>query len=290
MTDFTLSQCLQETAQRLDVWNMSKVDATSTTTTVVDSKQQGKWSNNLWKDGALFIVNDAGGASAAPEGEFNRISLFNNATFTFTVDTAFTAAPASGDTYGFIDDTFPLLQLIEFVNTGLRSLDMLDLTDITTITIAAEKKEYAGAVAWKRSKPWLIERATSTDTNAYGWKEINDWDYDTSAAGSTPLILFKQQYNTTNSTVKVHYRDLHPTIRTFSDKIREEVHPELAVAATVAKAVEWYVGTQSRQDPIGNQWLEDVRNEYDRALVRHKVVHSRKGLPAKTIELVPNRP
>jgi hypothetical protein len=288
MTDFTLSQCLQEACQRLGVWNMSKVDATSTATTVVDSKQQGKWANNLWKDGALFIVSDAAGV--APEGEFNRISLFNNSTYTFTVDTAFTAAPAAGDVYGFTDDTFPLLQLIEFVNTGLRSLDMLDLTDITTITITADQKEYAGAVAWKRSKPWLIERATSTDTNAYGWKEVSDWDYNSAAAGSTPLILFKQQYDTANSTIKVHYKDLHPTIRVFSDKIREEVHPDLAVAATVAKAVEWYVGTQARQDPIMNQWLSDVRVEYDRALVRHPVVRSAERLPAKTIELVFNRP
>ena len=288
MTDFLLTNLLQNASKTLGAWNSSTATG-GTTSTVVDSSQAGsKWKNNQWKDGVLFIVRTTDGA--APQGEFNRISAYDNATYTFTVDTAFTAAPGAGDVYAFIDSEFNKTALIEFANDGLRSLDMLDLTDITTISIASEQKEYAGAVDWKRSKPWKIERATSTDTNAYGWKEISDWDYNSSAAGSTPLILFKQQYNTSYPTVKIHYKDLHPAVTTYSSKIREEVHPEIATWATVVKALEWYSAANSGQDDYVAQRLNDARTELDRAKVRHPIPRSEEGVQAKTIELVFSRP
>ena len=287
MTDFTLSELLQKSYQSLGQANYSKATG-GTTTTIVDTTQASAWTNNQWKNGAAFIVRDAGGANAAPELEFNRISAYDNATTTFTVDTAFTSAPASGDTYMFVDSTFPLRLMIELANSGLRSLGMLELTDITTITAAAEQTEYTGAVAWKRSRPFRVEKARDTDTNDYNWKDIMDWDFETDAAGSTPTIIFKEQFDTSATTVKVWYRDLHPLLTAYNSKVREEVHPEVAVAATVAKAVEWYVGANSGQDDFWNQRLSDARRELERAKMEHK--QPMETLRGKTINLNFARP
>lgn len=283
MTDFLLTEALQRTARGLGVDNKSAATG-GTTTTVVDTSQKSRWQNNAWKEGCLIITKTTDGA--APEGEFRRISGYVNSTTTFTVGTAFSVAPASGDQYMFFDTTYPYLQMIDFINDGLRSLDLLDLTDITTITIAGEKTEYAGAVAWKRSKPWKIERATDTDTNDYGWVVIPDWEYESAAAASTPLIIFKRQYSTTYTTIKVHYRDLHPIVDAYDDEIREEVHPELCVKAAVLKGLEWAVQTNQGEQESLNQLLFDARNEYDRALVRHPVTRSKPTKTAKTIEMV----
>lgn len=287
MTDFTLSQLLQRSYRALGQYNTGKVTS-GTVTTVTDGSQASLWSNNQWKNGCLFIVRTTDGL--APQGEFQRISAYDNSLTKFTVDTAFTAAPGAGDVYMFVDDTYPYLSMIEFANDGLQALDMLDLTDITTVSIAENQKEYAGAVEWKRSKPSKVERATSTDTNAYGWKEITDWDWNSDIAGSTPLIIFKQQYSPNYPTVKIHYRDLHPIVTDFDDKIREEVHPELAVTSTIVKALEWYDRSNSGTDEAIRIFLADSRNEFDRARISHPVTHSDDNVTAKTIELSFRRP
>lgn len=283
MTDFLLSELLQRTYRKLGVLNVSKVDSTSSTTTIVDSKQASKWKNNQWKDGTAIIVRTTD--AAAPEGEFNRISLYDNATYKFTVDTAFTAAPESGDTYAFCDSTYPLHIMIELANDALQNLGLLDLVDTSTITIASEKTEYAGAAAWKRSKPIRIEVARDTDTNDYRWLDINDWDYVPAAAGSTPLIIFKQQYTTAYPTVKVWYRDLHPEITTYSAKIREEIHPALATAALTVEALTWYDRANSGQDEALRQTLNAAVNELERAKVAHPIPKWKKA-QVKTMDLV----
>lgn len=289
MTDFTLSELLQGAYSELGMANISKATG-GTTTTVVDTTLSGKYRGSLWKDGAIFVVRDAGGANAAPEGEYERISAYVNNTTTFTVDSAFSAALASGDVYMYVDNTYPLQQMIQLANEGLRSLDMLDLTDITTITMADEQKEYAGAVAWKRSKPLKIYRATDDDTNSYDWEEITDWDYDSADAGSTPLIIFKQQYPTTYTTVKIKYRDLHPKVFDYDDTIREEVHPEVAKWATVVKALRWRFGSEGGGDETVIEQINEAKDALQRALNRHEVVHSDEGTTVKSIELDFDRP
>src|SRR3990167_4855959 len=118
---FNLSELLQRMYRELGQLNLAKATGGSTTT-VVDSTLSGKFSDGFMVDGALFIVRDAGGASAAPEGEFNRLSAYVDSTTTFTVDTAFTTAPASGDLYGYASQLFPLQQAIQAANDGLMLL------------------------------------------------------------------------------------------------------------------------------------------------------------------------
>ncbi|MBU2249956.1 MAG: hypothetical protein KKD77_24635 [Gammaproteobacteria bacterium] len=249
MTDFTVSNALTRCFRALGQLRESIVDSTSSTTTIVDTKLAGiLGSNNAYKNGTAIIIRTTD--ALAPQGEFNRISASDNATYKLTVDTAFTAAPGSGDVYGYANSSYPLQTTINLLNDALRSLGMIDLTDTTTITIASEKSEYSGSVSWKRTKPFRIEIATDTDTNDYKWKDIYDWDYIPAVAGTAPTIIFKKQYSTSYPTVKVWYRDLHPEVTTYSSKIREELHPELVTAAFVVKAMGWYMKANEANDDI----------------------------------------
>jgi hypothetical protein len=67
-------------------------DAGGTTTTIVDAERT-EAATDHWKDSVVAMT---GGALA---GQMRRVSAFAPATDTITVDTAFTAAPAAGDTY-----------------------------------------------------------------------------------------------------------------------------------------------------------------------------------------------
>ena len=74
-----------------------------TTTTVVDTDLANLTEDNGGVQGYVKIVTDAGGSGAAPEGEIRRIkngtSGYTASSTTITVNFAFTASPASGDTY-----------------------------------------------------------------------------------------------------------------------------------------------------------------------------------------------
>jgi len=76
--------------------NVSVANITSGTTTVITTTGL---TADIYVDGLLYCIDDAGAAGAAPEGELGRIVA--NTTTTITVDTndAFSVAPAANDDF-----------------------------------------------------------------------------------------------------------------------------------------------------------------------------------------------
>ena len=68
------------------------------TTTIVDA-DLSRYANDYFNGAQAYIVTDAGGASAAPEGETSWVSDFVSSTGTLTIAPALTAAVGAGDTY-----------------------------------------------------------------------------------------------------------------------------------------------------------------------------------------------
>lgn len=68
-----------------------------------------------------FVLRDAGGASAAPQGELQAITTYDSATGTFTT-AAFTAAVAAGDEVIILN---PRLALLALTNVRIARLDNL---------------------------------------------------------------------------------------------------------------------------------------------------------------------
>lgn len=98
MATVTLNR-LRELLAREVGWYFSGTASSGSTSTLADNTSDGfaRIPDNILKGKWVHIVTDAGGSAAAPEGDTRKISGIS--TVTATVDTNFSAAVASGDTY-----------------------------------------------------------------------------------------------------------------------------------------------------------------------------------------------
>lgn len=264
---YTLSNLLVGVFQSLGQLTVGNKATGGSTTTVVDSTQANTARDNAWKNGAMFIVRDAGGASAAPEGQFQRISAFTNSNGTFTVETAFSTAVAAGDIYGYASPYYPLRQIQELANEALRALGDVDLVDTTTLDTVSGDTEYAASVTWKRGRPIRVDIQTSTaDAQDNQWQEWPDYEWVPAQAGSAGKIIFPD-YPVASRDVRVWYRGPHPALLAYSDPVHESFDPELVVLQTVVKALEWQNGRSGGTDEYLLQRLGDARQELANRMV-----------------------
>src|SRR3990167_291545 len=179
-----LTNLAQDIFLSLGIGQVRKLTGGSTTTSLDSTETAGV------DEGTIIIVTDAGGLSAAPQGEFGRITAFAPSTGTWTHDTL-TTAPASGDYAMICRNDLTLYDFIELANRGLQKLGDLSFVDTTTLDTVTLQTEYAAAVAWKRGKPTRIDVQSRTgDSNDNQWRRVYDWEYVPAAANSTGLIIF----------------------------------------------------------------------------------------------------
>lgn len=277
MAALTLSEVLQGVYKDLGQLNVGKATGGSTTT-IVDSAQANQAKDNVWRDGCAFVIRDAGGANAAPEGQFSRLSGSTNASGTFTMADALTVAAASGDIYGYCSQYFPLQQMIQSVNDGLRDLGDLDLVDTSTLTADSATREYAAAVSWKRRRPRRIDVQgyTGTPTTDNDWRPIPDgaWDWVPASPGTAGKIIF-QDYLPDNYALRVWYRDRHPSVYAYNDPIAEVIEPEIAVAAAVVAAVTW----QNNRISGADQFLLQRQAAAEQKLANYRAERATAAIP-----------
>lgn len=267
---YYLWQLIRDVYQNLGRSEVSTATGGSTTT-LADSKLVGQGKDDDYNDGAVIILSDAGGAGAAPEGEFKRVSDYVDSTGTFTFEDAMTAAPASGDLYLRVDPYFPYRNIIEQVNKALTKLGEITLVDTTSIDTADNQTEYTAAVAWKRRPPFRVDLQMNTgDSNDNQWDEIRWWEYVPAAAGSTGLITFQRQL-VAGRDVRVWYVSSHPRVSSYNDEVNELIHPAVAVAATLVEALTWQNARLSGSDDSLIFQLNDAKTELDRMLERYPV-------------------
>ena len=234
------------------------------TNTVVDSKQVGLHGDDAWLDGAAFLIRDAGGAGAGPEGEMARITGYTDSTGTFTSATsAWTIAPASGDTFGFTNNFYPLFTMMELVNRSLASIGEIPLVDTTTLTTASAQTEYTYALAWKRTPPYRVDLQTRTgDTNDNQWQQIHDWEYIPATANSTGLLVLRQL--PVSRALRIWYRGVHPTLTAATSVIYEGYAEELVLATAVERALRWQNSRLQGGDDFLLQRWNDAKQELER--------------------------
>lgn len=264
---YTLSNLLQDIYAELGQLTVT-TSTGGTTTTAVDSKQTGAHSDDDWKNGALIVI---AADSAAPEGEFQRISGYTDSSGTFEVDTAFSAAVANGDTFGFVSDYYPLRTLIELGNAGLRALGDIALVDTTTLDTTADTSEYAAALNWKRRRPLMIDYQGRTGASGDNqWVRVYDWEFIPALPNSTGLIIFNEELPQGRD-IRIWYVDSHPRVSAYSDVLSETIAPELAVAAAVERALRWQNSRQGGGDPFLLQRWNDAKIELARARVNFPI-------------------
>lgn len=262
------------------VWgDLGKIDALEefiasggSTTTIVNGNiadRQDRPDDNYSIDFTAIVVRDAGGANAAPEGEMQRIEGYASGTYTHTVDTAFTVAPASGDLIAIANADIPLREMYRAINNALSKIGEIPLVN-SSLTSADSQTEYTLPVALKREDLIRVEyQGYTEDANDNQWTPIPNWDVIPAAPGSTALLILPQIPS--GRTIRLVYMGVHPTITTYSSVISEYIHPAILIAAVTKEALRWYNASTSGKS---NYWLQkenEAAQDMELALRKHPI-------------------
>lgn len=284
-TQLQLSHVLQQLYRRLGGVMTTATDGS--TTLVVDTKLEEALGEGNVDDfvngGTLIVIEDAGGAGAAPEGEFSVIEDYDSSTQSITLSDTLTAAVNTGDKFMYIGADFPLYDMIEVVNDALKYLGAVPVAD-TSITTADDKTEYTLPVALKGREILDVEIQTITDdANDNQYYPVDSWKPVPVTAGSSGTLLLPQL--PADYTIRVIYMGIHPKVTTFDDYISEYFHPDLVHAVVFAHAIQWKNDTNAVQGSPDNALLgleQKAWSQFDRARILHPVhvpVRRIQGLP-----------
>lgn len=197
----------------------------------------------------------------APQGEFADISSFAPATGTFTFGTL-TAAVESGDKFAYITPSYPLNNVINEINRGLRRLGYLQGVD-TTLTTGSNQTEYTASADWVYKIEGVEVEKNPNDSDDNRWSWVNGWKHVRGTAGNTGLIETKQQLPP-DRTMRIWYLYQHARLTDYNDVVDGRIAPELAVAAATERILAWLNSrTQGENSFLLQRWNEakDELNE-----------------------------
>ena len=239
------------------------VTSGSNTTTIEDTKvgsRESPHEPDYGLDYTAFVTRDAAGASAAPENEYQRVSAYDEATYKWTVDTAFSASLATGDTVALANKDIPLRTMIELVNRMLKDLGRIDLVD-TTLTTANNQTEYTLPVTAKYSLKKIEVQGYTGDANDNQYYTLYERMVTPAAPASTGLLTIPQL--ATGYTIKLWYEGIHPTLSIYSSVISETIDEDLAIKGTVYYALKWYNNSIRGQNDYWYDQMIKAKQEFE---------------------------
>jgi len=239
-----------------------------TTLTLIDTKHIGSQETTEgWKNGTAFFIRTTD--NLAPEGEFRRISTYDDATGTWTVDAVFSVTPTAGDIVGLASADVPYERMVELINKALKNLPDVPVgADTTTLDTASQKTEYAQALLWKNN---LIEiwESQDTDTNDRQWEMIESfWEIPADPGSAGTLVL--PQLESGNDLMFIFMRT-HPVVSAYDDVISEYLPWQLIRAKLNETIWDWLVKDGGgKNDNHKLQW-SIARDDYQKAKVENPI-------------------
>lgn len=260
---FTLSNLLASSLKRIGQMNTT-LATSGTTATAVDTviDPDNVPDDDSSRLGFLIVTRDAGGASAAPEGEFSQITGFNSSTNTWTFSPVMTAAIAAGDQFAYSNPQFRLQDMIQLANESLTTLGKMPLAD-TSLTTLATTSEYDIPVALKGNAPTRVDiqgRLSASADNQ--WITYHNWDWVPTVGGAVGKLILREVLPI-GYKIRIWYEDVHPRVNAFSDQINERISPELAIRSFVLSIRNWQV----EQDDGSDQSLQQKWNKAKQEMV-----------------------
>lgn len=246
------------------------------TTTVIDSKlaedlAEGN-EDDVWNGGTVIVIEDAGGAAAAPEGEFSRITDYVSSSYTATFSPAVTAAIAANDRVLVAPPDFPLYDVIEVVNDALRNLGEIPLVN-TSLTTASSQTEYTIPIALKGENLINVEiQGTTSDSNDNEYFPVPGWKIVPAATGTAETLVIPQY--SAGYTIRLTYLGRHTRVDAFDDPINEYLSPELVHAAVMAHVLQWRNDSALVSGGADENMIKlesKAWSQYDRAKIEHKI-------------------
>lgn len=217
------------------------------------------------RDFTAIVVRDAGGAAAAPEGQLQRISAYDSATYKYTVDTAFTVAVATGDEILIANSDIPLREMYRICNRALTEIGDISLVD-TSLTTTADQA-YTLPVALKREALRKVEYEDLTNSNL--WYTISNWKYAPAVGGTGGTLYLPVLVS--GLTIKLTYQGVHPTLTAYNSTVYEPIHPELAIAAGVKHAMRFILNANGGGSDFDKQRYNEASVAYEAAKAAHPI-------------------
>jgi hypothetical protein len=246
----TLFNLTHELAQVLGVLSEGKATGGSTTT-IADTVERLE-ADDFWNSGSAWITYDAGGLSAAPQGEFSSITDFALTGGVITLRETLTAAVAANDRYAVAGQRYPLQLLTQMINAVLRTIPV-QKDDITTITIAADQTEYSlPSDLWDLKEVWI--QTNVDDTNDTQPTKLYDYGVQKSATGTANKLILGRQF-AVGDILKVVYLADHQTLRIATDKLDDTINSNLVVYNAAVRCLLWYKSKVGDSDTSVNDLL-----------------------------------
>lgn len=243
--------------------------ATAGTTLSISDSTARTEADDYWNNGTAWILFDAGGSGDAPQGQQQRISDFANTDGVITVDTAFTVAPAVGDQYAVANRRYPLNILNQMVNQALRDLGTIPCPDETTATVASQTEYSLPSVDANMDLRRIYYQSKTTDANDNQWTELFDWWIKPSDIGTAHLLVVPQYAASHN--LLIIWNRVHPTLRIYTDKLSEYVHPNLVVYGATLHALMWKKTRSGESETAFNESINYVSNQLEDAKRRYPI-------------------
>ena len=271
-TSFQLTHLLQRVYDKLE--QTKGITATGgTTSTIIDTTLSADYQDFSDFDGAYcFIERDAGGANAAPEGEYAKVTGYATSTKTLSfAASSFTVAPASGDRVLIAQGSlFPFNDVLRKCNIALQNLgDVVNIN--TSLTTASNQTEYTvpSGVPY-RSIVDVRYQYNTGDSNDNEYKSLRYKIIPDSSIGGANAIIEIEQVDS-GRTLQIWSIRPHATLSSYADPISIDIHPSLAVAACALEAA-----NINRQASAQQGLLDKLQAELAVELLRHPL---RKYIP-----------
>lgn len=183
-----------------------------------------------------FVEHDAGNLGAAPQGEYQRISAYDESNYRFTTAT-FTSAIGAGDRIVIVPDAIPLQQMIVMANEVMGDYGRLQLVD-TSLTIAANQTEYTLPTGITKENLYDVKiQGLTTDSNDNRWTSI-PFSVQPAAAGTAHTLVIDQY--ATDYDLMLYYRDYHAKLTVYSSVISPTLQYAQIRSAFRYKITDWY--------------------------------------------------
>jgi len=257
----TLFEVSLALADRLGVLRYSTATGGSTSTVVDTTRTEGV---NEFDGGTIWIITDAGGLGAAPEGEFARISSWTLTTHTFAIS-AITAVGA-GDRYGFTAARYPLDVLVNAINSEIRKYKVVRY-DSTSLDVVNAQSEYDLPDGIYSHNLIGVYEATVDDADDNRWTPLNFHVLD---SATQPLLVIDSPAGVGND-IMLEYLAFHEPVYDCDDVIDDMIPLERILPAAAANCELIRMRTYSSESKLDVDMLQFYRQEAREAEMRYPI-------------------
>ena len=223
---YTFAQLSYRVASELGI-TLEGIATGGSTATIVDSSRTE--ADDFWNGGTAWILYDAAGAGAAPQGEVKVITDYALTGGTITCGT-WSAAPGAGDRYAIADKRVPLRTIEQQINSALLSVGRVPM-ESTTLTTAVNQTEYTLPTNGQDLRQvWIQTKQNDSDDNY--WQEMVNWKV---AAGK---LILPDQPNSGYS-LKLVYAAYHNTLANPTDTLSEYVPLVRVIYPAILNCLTW---------------------------------------------------